>query len=81
LGACLLALVITELLSFIHNATCERENAPAVWAMFGSGLVIFSFSFDMWLPDVVLTYCMWIAMIRLSCQNATTSHSHEKEVV
>jgi len=81
LGACLLALAITALLSFIHKATHDRENAPAVWAILGSGLVIFSFSFDIWLPDVVLTYCMWIAMIMLACQNATTSHSLEKEMV
>jgi O-antigen ligase len=80
LGACLLALVITALFSYIHNATRDRENAPAVWALFGSGLVIFSFSFDTWLPDVVLTYCMWIAMIMLACQNTTAPHPLESEM-
>src|SRR5262249_55439117 len=44
LGAFLLAIAVTTLLSFIHDATRGRQHAPAVWALFSSGLVIFSFS-------------------------------------
>jgi O-antigen ligase len=75
LGACLLAITVTLLLSFIDRTTHGRRNAPAVWALFGSGLVIFSFSFDIWLPGIVLIYDMWLAMIILACQNTTHSHS------
>jgi len=75
LGAFLLAVAATALLSFIHDATRGRHNAPAVWALFSSGLVIFSFSFDLWFPGIVLIYDMWLAMIMLSCQNTMTSHS------
>lgn len=69
LGAILLALVLITILAFVHNATHDQEYAPAVWALAGAGLVIFSFSFDIWLPGIVLTYCMWLAIMRLACQN------------
>src|SRR5215813_5487376 len=75
LGAALLAVSVAALLSFIHNTTRGRHNAPAVWALFSSGLVIFSFSFDLWFPGIVLVYDMWLAMIILSCQSPLDSHS------
>src|SRR5262249_23706060 len=74
-GAFLLAIAVTALLSFIHNTTCCRQHAPAVWALFSSGLVLFSFSFDLWFLGIVLAYDMWLAMIMLSCQSTTDSHS------
>lgn len=80
-GAFLLAAVSTVLLSFIHSSTNGQENGPSVWALLSSGLVIFSFSFDIWSTDVVLIYGMWVAMIMLSCQYVNPSpleHSHSK---
>ncbi len=64
LGAILLTFAATKLMAFIH--TNNQGNVPAGWAIFFSGLVIFSFSFDIWLPGVVLTYSMWLVMILLS---------------
>ena len=74
-GAFLLMIASTVLLSFMHDTTRGRHNAPVVWALFGSGLLIFSLSFDIWHPGIVLLYGMWLAMIMLSCQNTTSSPS------
>ena len=71
-GAFLLFMVTTTLLSFIHQSTYNQTNSPSAWALFSSGLVIFSFSFDIWVTDIVLTYCMWLAMIMLSCQYSSS---------
>ena len=67
-GALLLALATIVLLSFINQRTAGRRNEPVVWALFIFGVVIFSLSFDIWLPGVVLTYAMWLSMIVFSCQ-------------
>lgn len=64
LGAILLALIAIKLTAFINNH--DQGNMSAAWAILTSGLIIFSFSFDIWLPGVVLTYCMWLAMIILA---------------
>jgi O-antigen ligase len=66
-GAIVLAQALTTLLTFVHNATHDQAHAPAVWALVSAGLVIFSFSFDIWLPGIVLMYGMWLAMIALAC--------------
>lgn len=68
-GALVLALVLMALFRFVHTATHHQPHAPAVWALVGAGLVIFSFSFDIWLPGIVLIYAMWLAMIRLASRS------------
>src|SRR5437763_5490243 len=73
LGAFLLAIAVSALLSFIHNTTRGRKHAPAVWALCGAGMVVFSFSFDFWRPAIVLLYGMWLAVITLSCQSTTNN--------
>jgi O-antigen ligase len=74
LGAILLASAATKLLAHINSH--DQGNVPAAWAMLTSGLIIFSFSFDIWLPGVVLTYCMWLAMIMLSSRALSRKASH-----
>lgn len=66
-GACFLAIATLLLLSFINKQTLGQDNGPIAWALFAFGLIIFSFSFDIWLPSVVLTYCMWLSIIVLIC--------------
>ena len=72
-GALLLALATVCLLSFINQRTAGRRSEPIAWALFVFGLVIFSFSFDIWLPGVVLTYGMWLSMIVFSCHTDSES--------
>lgn len=76
LGAVILCTALIILTTFIHNTTLGQDNAPAVWALMSSGITIFSFSFEIWRPPVVLMYSFWLAMIVLSCQNC---HDDVKE--
>lgn len=69
LGAFVLSVATCKIITYIKRNSCSCCGNPSSWAIFSSGFVIFSFSFDMWLPDTVLTYCLWLSMIALSCRS------------
>ncbi|THB79328.1 MAG: O-antigen ligase family protein [Desulfobulbaceae bacterium] len=51
------------LFDYVFQKVIGFAGAPAVWALFVSGQVIFSLSFSVWRPDVVLCYCMFFIML------------------
>lgn len=68
LGAAILYMALIILITFIHNITLGQDNSPAIWALVSTGITIFSFSFDIWLPGIALLCSFWLAMIVLACQ-------------
>ena len=67
LGLIFLASVLSLFYHYIHHAARQLRQAPAVWALFSSGLILFSLSYTIWKADIVLMYCMWLALIFASC--------------
>ncbi len=51
------------LFDYIYSKVEGRKEAPAIWALCISGQVIFSLSFSIWHPDVVLIYCAFFLFL------------------
>ena len=55
--------MLALLVHYVHRATVETDQAPAIWALLAAGLVLFSLSYAIWKADIVLMYCMWLALV------------------
>ena len=54
---------------YLYQKTASCTEGAAIWAMAFSGHVLYSLSFSIWHPDVVLSYCMFFVLLMI-----TTSH-------
>lgn len=63
LGMIFIAAMLALLIHYIYKATIDDYHAPAVWALLAAGLILFSLSYSIWMADIVLMYCMWLALI------------------
>jgi len=64
-GYCWLFSAMFMLFNYTYKSVEKYRGAPAVWAMLISAQIIFSLSFDMWQPDVVMIYTMLFVLLRL----------------
>jgi len=63
LGLVFITAVLSLFFYYLYHALKDNPQAPAIWALLFSGLVLFSLSYAIWNADVVLMYCMWLALI------------------
>lgn len=63
LGLVFIAAVLALFFHYLHHALEDNPQAPAIWALVMAGLVLFSLSYATWHADIVLMYCMWLALI------------------
>jgi len=58
--------VILMLFNYLYKTTLNCTEGPAVWALAISGQVVFSLSFSIWHPDVVLIYGLFFVFILIT---------------
>lgn len=63
LGLLFITAVLWLLFLYLRRAMEDSPQAPAVWALVIAGLVLFSLSYSIWKADIVLMYCMWLALV------------------
>lgn len=63
LGLIFIATVLSFFFHYLYHALEDNPQAPAIWALVMAGLVLFSLSYAIWNADIVLMYCMWLALI------------------
>lgn len=63
IGFLWLAGMFFVLFDYLYHATVDRVEGPATFALLISGQVIFSLSFAIWIPDVVLIYGMFFVIL------------------
>ena len=63
LGLMFIAGVLSFFFHYLYHALEDNPQAPAIWALVMAGLVLFSLSYAIWNADIVLMYCMWLALI------------------
>ena len=62
-GLVFITALLLLLARYIKQANEESPQAPAVWALLISGLILFSLSYATWRADVVLMYTMWLSLL------------------
>ena len=65
------------LFDYLYHATVKRTEGPAVFALLVSGQIIFSLSFSVWFPDVVLIYGMFFVFLLI----ASSSSGYNKSTI
>jgi hypothetical protein len=63
LGLGFLVAVLSFFFHYLAHALEDNPQAPAIWALVMAGLVLFSLSYAIWNADIVLMYCLWLALI------------------
>jgi hypothetical protein len=63
LGLAFLVAVLSFFYHYLYHALEDNPQAPAIWSLVIAGLVLFSLSYAIWNADIVLMYCMWLALI------------------
>jgi hypothetical protein len=63
LGLVFLSAVLSFFFHHLYHTLEDNPQAPAIWALLMAGLVLFSLSYAIWNADIVLMYCMWLALI------------------
>ena len=63
LGLMFITAVLSLFFHYLYHALEDNPQAPAIWALVTAGLVLFSLSYAIWNADIVLMYCMWLALI------------------
>lgn len=66
LGFLWLAGMFFVLFDYLYHATVNRFEGPAVFALLVSGQIIFSLSFAIWIPDVILIYGMFFVFLLIA---------------
>ena len=66
---------------FLFNRVSGTKQEPAVWALAFSGAIVYSLSFSVWVPDVVLSYLMFFTLLTLAAKSTeTTKHLVENRL-
>lgn len=66
IGFLWLAGMFFVLFDYLYHATVDRDEGPATFALLVSGQVVFSLSFAIWIPDVVLIYGMFFVILLIT---------------
>lgn len=66
LGFLWLMTMTVLLFNYLYRVSLDCCQGPAIWALAASGQVIFSLSFSVWHPDVVLTYGLFFMLLLLA---------------
>jgi len=74
LGLIFISTVVFLFARYLYHATAESPQGPAILALATAGLVLFSLSYSIWKADIVLMYCMWLALV------FSISSRHERHV-
>lgn len=61
----------------LYKLIKQKIEEPAVWALLISGIVIFSLSFSIWYPDIVLTYGWYFVFLLILTDKITLGGSKE----
>jgi len=54
---------IMVLFDYLYKLASDNVAGPAIWALVISGQIVFSLSFSIWHPDVVLTYGIFFILL------------------
>lgn len=73
------AVLLAAIHAMIRTLTsrARTSSAPARWALFVSGLTIFSFSFANWQADFVLSFTLFLSMFVLGIARSGRATEHE----